>query len=460
MSGEVFNRARKDILDVSAALGTDLETAAFAVGRALQSPTQGLRQLRALGVIFTESQQKLIKSLEETGQVAKAQEIILRALEDRFSGAAAAARNTLGGAIDGLKNAFGDLFEAMDSGANKAAEGINTISDVISDPKFKASVQGFIGESLKWLAAFTNLISKSVEGWQFLLSIVVRETPSALDKLYEKQNQLGEALNNALDAKARTLSRVEQANAQRIIDRARAELADIQRQIESFRQGQGGPQAAGSRQRTKPGGVQFVSEDALQQARDDQLAAARAQIDEVRITAQKRNVEGLNKLLQDFDEQTRTSLESANSQFEQTRLKLQELFESGSISAIQLRERLADATIKYNEAVLIDPVVVSNKRVVETLSKQQQGVQDFVDTVKTGLTNLAMSGEITGRSILKYLLSAFTSRALMKAIENIGVALAKSLNASGSSGIGGFIGSLFGGFAAGGGQSNRSPVFG
>jgi len=437
-----------------------------------------------MGIIFTETQQKLIKSLEETGQVAKAQEIILQALEERFSGAAAAARNTLGGAIDGLKNALGDLFESTDQGANKAAEGINEITTAVSSPQFKSAVQSFVGELSEWLAALANLIGKAVEGWRLLNELAwdaqrAISPDTAFENLLDRQEAIADKLARAIEARDKvrrtgstgTGSIVSLRDLDRDVEALRGELEDVQRQLQSRRQAPGtgrvgedwirGGAIGGRDSRNITSGGNFVSDAEFQQSLEDSAAAARAPIDEVRITAQKKNIEGLNKLLQEFDEQTRTSLESANSQFETTQLKLLELYQAGVIGVEQIVDRLSAATIQFNESIDIEPMKVSVQKVAETLSKQQRAVQGFVETIKTGLTNLAMSGEITGKSILKYLLSALTSKALMKAIDALGAALSKALSKSGSKGgAAGFVAGLIGAFSAGGGRTSGPRIVG
>jgi tetratricopeptide (TPR) repeat protein len=473
VSGDTFDRARKDIIDVASALGTDLETAAFSVGRALQSPTQGLRQLRALGVIFTQSQQHLIKSLEETGQVAKAQDIILQALEDRFSGAADAARNTLGGALDGLKNAFGDLFEATDEGAHAAADGINSLSTVISDPQFKASLQTVSGFLLEIAASLVKIAATSITGLQRIAQYVAGAQGAAgpksgIDALFEKQSNLGASMENALKARDEAFGAADKKIQNDRIAKIRESLTEVQNQIRSALQGQGGPQGVGSRQASKPGGVSFVSDAQVQQEKDDALSASREKIDEVSITARKKNIEGVTKLLRDFDEQTQTSLEQINSDYNDTFLKLKELLDAGAISAQQFTDRLKDATLKYEEAIKIDPIdlnAIEAKKVVnKSLTSQQLAVQEFVGTIKEGLANLAQSGELTGKSIAKYLLAAFQSRLIYKAIENIGTALTKALsNSAGKGGVMGTIGTAVGaifGHAAGGGSGSGARIVG
>ena len=109
--GAIFTDAVPAITDMAAALQMDLSSAAFAVGKALQDPAEGLAALSRLGIRFNEEQKKLIENLVATGRAADAQRIILDELSNRYRGAAAAARDTLGGALKALNESFGNLFE-------------------------------------------------------------------------------------------------------------------------------------------------------------------------------------------------------------------------------------------------------------------------------------------------------------------------------------------------------------
>lgn len=111
IKGDTFKQATMAVLDLSTAMGTDLNSAAIQVGKALNDPKIGLTALQRVGITFSDTQKKLIKDFTETGRVAEAQKIILKELESQFGGSAKAATNNLGGAIQQLKNKFGDLFE-------------------------------------------------------------------------------------------------------------------------------------------------------------------------------------------------------------------------------------------------------------------------------------------------------------------------------------------------------------
>ncbi len=125
IQGDTFPAATRAVLDIAQAMGGDLKGAALQVGKALNDPNIGLTALTRSGVSFTQAQQDTIKALFNTGQAAKAQAMILAELQKEFGGSAEAARNTLGGALAGLKNDFADLFEVTRAGTSSLIAFIN-----------------------------------------------------------------------------------------------------------------------------------------------------------------------------------------------------------------------------------------------------------------------------------------------------------------------------------------------
>lgn len=168
--GEAFERTIKAAADLSARLGIDLKSAIRQVGLSLQDPVAGLTLLRRSGISFTESQKNLIKGFLETNQAAKAQDLILSELEKRFGGSAAAARNTLGGALTGLKNSFGDLFEGTSQGTKAAVDSINGISAALNDPDLRAGMNFLI-------ASFAQLVKLAIEA----LGLIAKTGKAAIE---------------------------------------------------------------------------------------------------------------------------------------------------------------------------------------------------------------------------------------------------------------------------------------
>lgn len=106
ITGDTFDRAQLAVVNLSARMGTDLQSATLMIGKALNDPVKGLAALGRAGIQFTADQKALIKSLVEGGDAAGAQAIMLTELERQFGGAAKAARDATPGAdtIDAWRN--------------------------------------------------------------------------------------------------------------------------------------------------------------------------------------------------------------------------------------------------------------------------------------------------------------------------------------------------------------------
>lgn len=86
----IFDLATKASLNMSKALGTDLQGAAMAVGKALNDPIQGVSALRRVGVQLSDQQEQQVKDFMAVGDSMSAQKVILDELNKEFGGSAAA----------------------------------------------------------------------------------------------------------------------------------------------------------------------------------------------------------------------------------------------------------------------------------------------------------------------------------------------------------------------------------
>jgi len=155
---EVFADATRVTLDLSQALGMDARSAAMMLGKALNDPVLGVTALRRAGVQLSESQTNLIKQLVAVGQIADAQRIILKELETQVGGSAAAYRNTLGGAIDALKESFNSLFEANQKTGTSLAGTINALATMVTT--LKGPVQFVFTSFTNGLVVIASLIAQ------------------------------------------------------------------------------------------------------------------------------------------------------------------------------------------------------------------------------------------------------------------------------------------------------------
>jgi len=113
IKSSVMPQATQTVLDMATALGEDTKDAAIQLGKAMQDPVLGVTALRRVGVDFSKDQQAVIKSLVDTGQSAKAQQLILAELNREFGGSAAAAADTYAGKMAQLQNQINDAQEEI-----------------------------------------------------------------------------------------------------------------------------------------------------------------------------------------------------------------------------------------------------------------------------------------------------------------------------------------------------------
>lgn len=154
--GEQFPRALQATIDTAQRMGMTVEQAAETVGRALDVPSAGLSSLSKQGFRFTEDQKKLAKRLESTGQAAKAQDIILSALESSYGGAAQAARGTLGGALQALQNQIDSLMTGDEGSVNGLTAAVNDLTDSLGNDDTKQAFATF-------LQGLATIATKAVE---------------------------------------------------------------------------------------------------------------------------------------------------------------------------------------------------------------------------------------------------------------------------------------------------------
>lgn len=116
IGGDVFPAATETVLNLSTAMGTDLKSSAIQLGKALNDPITGLTALQRVGITFDAQQKNQIKTFQQSGEIAKAQKIILAELEAQFGGVARAA-TTGTGALQQTANILGDVGEIIGKAA-------------------------------------------------------------------------------------------------------------------------------------------------------------------------------------------------------------------------------------------------------------------------------------------------------------------------------------------------------
>jgi hypothetical protein len=169
---DVFPQATETILDMSTALGQDLQSSAVQLGKALNDPIAGVSALSRVGVTFTEEQKEQIKTLVESGDVMGAQTLILQELQKEFGGSAKAAGETFAGQLSILQNKLGNIRESIGEKLLPVLLDLaTTFSEHLSKPETQAFIQeladniaNLAKQAVSQLPAFIELVQNAF-GW-------------------------------------------------------------------------------------------------------------------------------------------------------------------------------------------------------------------------------------------------------------------------------------------------------
>ncbi len=121
ISGETFQRTLALAQDLAAAGFGSVGSAALQLGKALEAPILGMTQLRRSGVVLSDSQKEVIRSLEESGRHLEAQKALLDAVAERVAG-------TGRGEAGGLAGAWQELGERLDEFVEESSKRIGIIT--------------------------------------------------------------------------------------------------------------------------------------------------------------------------------------------------------------------------------------------------------------------------------------------------------------------------------------------
>jgi phage-related minor tail protein len=111
--GATFKEALKLSADLAAFMGTDIVSAAQAVGKALTSPTEGTTALEKQVGKFNSSAKDMIKSLQEQGREGAAQAAVLEILKGKIGGTAETLNTGLSRASSDAKKQWNEMLEAI-----------------------------------------------------------------------------------------------------------------------------------------------------------------------------------------------------------------------------------------------------------------------------------------------------------------------------------------------------------
>jgi phage-related minor tail protein len=210
IQGDVFGRGLKLAADWAAFVGTNIPEAAQSLGKALQSPDEGLRSLEKEFGKLSFTQKENIKVLMEQGKLLEAQAQVLAIVESRVGGTAAKMREGLGGASAAVKREFGELLETLGKSNPKPLEG---------------------------LASLLTDIRKTIEGTKNPLSELLLGLAHLGDKLSFQDGSLGNRFANgvyaALGAGKGVAGKITNPNEEQAVAQLSAMLAREQAKVDA-----------------------------------------------------------------------------------------------------------------------------------------------------------------------------------------------------------------------------------
>ncbi|HSX65135.1 MAG TPA: phage tail length tape measure family protein, partial [Pseudoxanthomonas sp.] len=238
--GEVFPEALQIAIDQAARLGIGVEQSAETIGRALESPTKAAAALaqQGFGAAFTDSVRKSIQALEDAGDTAGAQRIVIDILKESYEGAALAARNTLGGAAEALINTLADLTTGSDGSLEGATAAVNDLIDTLNDPSVREGFATIVNGVASITAELVEGIAK-LASWMAQVREINGLASGGLqpgDAQYENLNaRLGQAATERRDLQGWTgyKSAGQEEFRQQQIAKLDQEIAALQREITS-----------------------------------------------------------------------------------------------------------------------------------------------------------------------------------------------------------------------------------
>ena len=303
VTGESFKEAIKLSQDLAETFGTDISSEARNLGRALENPAEAISILKRKGIELTSEQQNLINSFVETGDKAKAQEIIFKALQERVGGTGeGSAKDTLSGSLDTLGQATDELKEQF-----AKTTGITDF--------FKGVIDSLSGAFIRLTKAMKGVDTAThVKNLENEISILEKSKKSL-----EQQFESG-AFDGSDEVLAAMREQMDQQQAN--LDKARAKLKEEQdKQKAEADAAESSRKKAEQEEKEKAGKAQLEKiEDKLKSRKQkltEQLEIDQKAINNLKLSKEEIEKRGfktieqlreaeLNKLKQNYDEQVAT----------------------------------------------------------------------------------------------------------------------------------------------------------
>jgi hypothetical protein len=155
IQGDVLKQGMKYAADWAAFTGSAMPEAAQAIGKALQSPTEGLKAVERETGKLTYTEKKNIETLMEQGRLFEAQAAVLKVLEQRIGGVAEKMNTGLTKQSADLNKNFKELLETLGKSSGGSSF-IDFLNDSLRDTKRIIEAGDWVA-ALKFMAGFRGM---------------------------------------------------------------------------------------------------------------------------------------------------------------------------------------------------------------------------------------------------------------------------------------------------------------
>ncbi len=189
---DVFPMATQSMLDLAQNMGGDIAGASTQLGKALDDPIKGITELTNIGVKFTEEQKKQIEVMQQTGNTAEAQKLMLAGLNGEFGGQAAAAAATYEGRLAQLSNTIdaikGSIGAVLLPYMQKVVEVFLSVAQKVQN--LSKPMIGIIAKVLATTAVFGTLIG-GLGLFRKVLIMIVPQLEPLINSFFKLKGPIG-----------------------------------------------------------------------------------------------------------------------------------------------------------------------------------------------------------------------------------------------------------------------------
>jgi hypothetical protein len=168
IKGETFDLATALTTDLAQALGGAPADQAMMLGKALNDPIHGMTALGKAGLTFSEEQKAAITAMQESGDMAGAQAIIIAELNKQVGGQAQAAAQAAGGMVQ-FKAQLGEIAETVGASLLPILDSLMALLSTTLLPIITSGAQAF--------ADFVGSLQSTGESTGFLSGMLETVTP-------------------------------------------------------------------------------------------------------------------------------------------------------------------------------------------------------------------------------------------------------------------------------------------